>query len=242
MEFTVQNNNFLYSVSFTEEIAWIGLRDFSNGLNESLISLPLTVWQIVEHQRQQFNTYNQGQVPITENQFLTHAMGQEVASFSGHHYPHVNGSDFPANYPAENIQYTFPWQEGQIPNSWFTSQEVGEASCSEAENNLHQIISRAHSREQSELSIDNSNTTSFNDLENFDPAQYYGSTDMSTTPSMTTPSIEEGTAHNPIFLSDVPNTPVTVQPTQLPGRNERQKGFGNEIQNLPEYVIVTLFA
>ena len=64
---------------------------------------------------------------------------------------------------------------------------------------------------------------------------------MSTTPSMTTPSIEEGTAHNPIFLSDVPNTPVTVQPTQLPGRIERQRGFGNEIQNLPEYFIETLF-
>ena len=109
------------------------------------------------------------------------------------------------------------------------------------ENNLLQIVSRAHSREHSELSIDTGTTTSFNDLENFDPAQYYGSTDMSTTLSMTTPSIEEGTAHNPISLSDVPNTPVTVQSTQLPGRIERQRGFGNEIQNLPEYVIETLF-
>ena len=42
---------------------------------------------------------------------------------------------------------------------------------------------------------------------------------------MTTPSIEEGTAHNPCFLSDVSNTPVTVDPTQLPGRIERQKKF-----------------
>ena len=64
---------------------------------------------------------------------------------------------------------------------------------------------------------------------------------MSTTPSMTTPSIEEGATHNPIFLNDVPNTPVTVQPTQLPGRIERQRGFGNEIQYLPEYVIENLF-
>ena len=109
------------------------------------------------------------------------------------------------------------------------------------ENNLLQIVSRAHSRENSELSIDTSTTKSFNDPESFDPAQYYGSTDISTTPSMTTPSIEEGTAHTPIFLSDLPNTPVTVQPTQLPGRNERQRGFGNEIQNLPEYVIETFF-
>ena len=64
---------------------------------------------------------------------------------------------------------------------------------------------------------------------------------MSTTPSMTTLLIEEGTAHNPIFLIDVPNTPVTVQLTQLPCRIERQRIFGNEIRNLPEYVIEILF-
>ena len=64
---------------------------------------------------------------------------------------------------------------------------------------------------------------------------------MSTTPSMTTPSIQEGTPHNPISLSVVPNAPVTVQPTQLPGRIERQRGFGNAIQNLPECAIETLF-
>ena len=158
-------------------------------------------------------------------------MGHEVAVVSGHHYPHVKGSDFSANYVARIIQYTFPWEEGQIPNTWFTSPDVRQVSSPEVENNLLQIVSRAHSREHSELSNDTSTTTSFNDLKNFDPAQYYGSTDLSTTPSMTTPSIEEGTAQSPIFLSDVPNTPVTVQPTQLPGRIERQRGFGSEIQN-----------
>ena len=64
---------------------------------------------------------------------------------------------------------------------------------------------------------------------------------MSTTPSMTTHSIEEVRAHNPIFVSDVLNLPVTVKPTQLPDRTEQQMGFGNEIQKLPEYVIETLF-
>ena len=147
-------------------------------------------------------------------------MGHEVAVVSGHHYLHVKGSDFPSNHVTGNFQYTFPWEEGQIPNSWFTTPDVSQVSSPEVENNLLQIVSRAHSREHSELSIDTSTTTSFNDLENFDPAHYYGSTDMSTTPSMTTPSIEEGTAQKPIFLSDVPNTPVTVQPTQLPGRIE----------------------
>ena len=131
MEFTVQNNNLLYSFSVTEDFARIGVRDLSNGLYESLITLPITVWHIIEHQRQQFDTYHQGQVPITENQLGTHAMGHEVAVVSGHHCPHVNGSDFPANYVAGNFQSTFPWEEGQIPNSWFTTPEVGEVSSSE---------------------------------------------------------------------------------------------------------------
>ena len=50
----------------------------------------------------------------------------------------------------------------------------------------------------------------------FDPAQFYGTTEMSTTPSMTTPSIGVRTVHNPILLSDVTNTPVTVHSTQRP--------------------------
>ena len=206
-----------------------------------MITLSITVWHIFEHQRQQFDTYHQGQVPITDNQLGTHAMGHEVVVVSGHLYAHVNGSDFPANFVAGSIQYTFPWEEGHITNSWFTTPEVCQVSSPDVKNNLLQIVSRAHSREQSELSIDTSSTSSFNDLENFDPAQYYGSTDMSNTPSMTTPSIEERKTHNPIFLSDVPNTQVTVQPTQLPGRIERQRGFGNEIQNLTEFVIEILF-
>ena len=92
MEFTVQNFNILYSFSFTEEISLIGVRDLSNGLYESVITLPITVWHINEHQRQQFDTYHQVQVPVTENQLGTHAMGHEVAVVSGHHYPHVKGS------------------------------------------------------------------------------------------------------------------------------------------------------
>ena len=91
------------------------------------------------------------------------------------------------------------------------------------ENNLLQLVSRTHSREQSEFSVDTITISSFNYLEIVDPAQYSGSTDMSTTPSMTTPSIEARTAHYSIFLSDEPNNPVTLQPTQLPSRIERQQ-------------------
>ena len=197
----MQNNSLLYSVSFTKETARISIRDLSNGLYESVVTLPITVWHIIEHQRQQFDTYHQGQFPITENQLGTHAMGHEVAVISGHHYPHVNGRDFHDNFVAGSIQYTFPWEEGQIPNNWFNAPKTSQVSSPEQQS----------SSQQSELSDDTITTWSFNYLENFDPAQYYGSTDMSTTPSMTTPSIEDGTAHNPNFLTDeAPVTPISV--------------------------------
>ena len=221
MEFTVQNNSLLYSVSFTEETARISIRDLSNGLYESVVTLPITVWHIIEHQRQQFDTYHQGQVPITENQLGTHAIVHEVAVISGHHYPHVNGTDFPENYVAGSIQYTFPREEGQVPNNWFNTPETSQVSSTEPQNSLLQLVSNAGSSEQSELSLDTSTTRSFDDLKNFDPAQNYGSTDMSTTPSMTTPSIENGTAHNPIVLTDEAPTPISFWPTKPPATVER---------------------
>ena len=74
--------------------------------------------------RQQFDNYHRGQVPITENQLGTQAMGHEVAVISGKHYPHVARTEFPPNYVAGNLQYTFPWEEGQITNSWFSSSDI----------------------------------------------------------------------------------------------------------------------
>ena len=100
MEFTVQNNNLLYSVSFIEETARIEIRDLSNRLYESVIILPIIVRHVIEHQRQQFDTCHQGQVPITENLLGTHAMGHEVAAVSGHRIAHSKGKDFFSNYVA----------------------------------------------------------------------------------------------------------------------------------------------
>ena len=88
MEFTVQNNSLLYSFSFNEETARISIRDLSNGLYESVITLTITVWHIFENRRQQFDTYHQVHFPITENQLGSQAMGHEVSVISGHHYPH----------------------------------------------------------------------------------------------------------------------------------------------------------
>ena len=136
-------------------------------------------------------------------------MGHEVAVISGHHYLHVNGTDFSDNYVPGSIQYTYPWEEGQILDNCFNTPETSQLSIPEPQNSFVQIVSNAASSQQSELSVDTSTTWSFNDLENSDPAQYYDSTDMSTTPSMTNPSIEDGSAHNPIVLTDeAPVTPI----------------------------------
>ena len=172
------------------------------------------MWHIIEHQRQEFDIYHQGQVPITENQLGTQAMGHEVAVISGHHYPYIAGTEFLPNYVAGIFQYTFPWEEGQIPSSWFSSLDVNQIlSPVEESGNLLQTVS---SFDRSELSVDTS-TWSANVQQNFVPAQYYGSTDMLTTPTMTTPSIEDGTAHNPIFLTDKNSTTsISVQPTDPP--------------------------
>ena len=166
-------------------------------------------------------------------------MGHKVAVVSGHPYPHVAGTEFPPNYVAGNIQNTSPWEEGQIPNSWFSSPDVNHVWNSvEESGNLLQTVS---SFDGSELSVDTS-TWSANDQQNFDPTHYYGSTDMSTTPSITIPSIEDGTDHNPIFLTDKNSTTsISVQPTDPLVIFERSRPFGNEIQNLPNYVVRTLF-
>ena len=105
-----------------------------------------------------------------------------------------------------------------------------------------QIMSKAGSSEQSELSVGTSTTSSFNDLENFDPAKYYCSTDMLTTAPMTTHSIEYVKAHNPIVLFDeAPVTPISVRPTETPAIVERVRSCCKEIQNLSDYVVKTLF-
>ena len=118
-------------------------------------------------------------------------MGHEVAVISGHHYPHVNGTDFPDNYVAGSIQYTIQWEKGQIPNNWLNTPETSQSSSPEQQNSLVQIMSKAGSREQSELSVDTSTTWSIKIWKISIQLSFMVSTDMSTTPSMTNPSIED---------------------------------------------------
>ena len=151
---------------------------------------------------------------------------------------------FPTTTLLEAFSTHFRGRKDRFPTTGSIHQytETSQVSSPEPRNNLLQIVSNAGSSQQSELSVDNGTTWPFNDLENFDPAHYYGSTDMSTTPSMTTPSIEDGTAHNPIVLTDeAPVTPTSVRPKEPPAIVERYCPFGNEIQNLSGYVVRNLF-
>ena len=193
------------------------------------------MWHIIEQEQQQFDTYYQGQVPTTENQLKSHAMGHEIAVINGRHYPHVAGTEFPPNYVAGIIQYTFPWEEWQTPTSWFSSPDVNQILSSVEESG--KLLQTVSSVDGSELSIDTS-TGSIDDQQIFDPAQYYGSTDMSITSSMTTPSIEDGAAHHLVLLTDENSTnSISVQPTDPLAIFERSRPFGNGIQNLAEYVV-----
>ena len=199
------------------------------GSTTSFVTLLITVWHIIKHHRKHFDTFH-------------HAIGHEFAVISGYHYPHVNGTDFPDDYVARSIQYTFPWKEGHIPDNWFNKPETIQVTSPEQQNSLVQIVSNAASSQQSELRVDTSTTWSFNDLENLDPAQYYGSTDMSTTPSLKTPSIEVWTAHNRIVLTyEGPVNPISIRPTETPAIVEKVRLYGNEIQIVSDYVVRTLF-
>ena len=65
---------------------------------------------------------------------------------------------------------------------------------------------------------------------------------MSTALSLTTPSIEDVTSQNPIVMTDEdPVTPTSVRPTEHPAIVETVRPIGNEIQNLSDYVVRTLF-
>ena len=124
MKFRVRNNSLLYGFFRKGDCS-----DKQQRLIEwalwVFLTLPITVWDIID---QQFDTYHQRRVPITENSLGTHAIGHEVAVSSGHHYLHVDRSDFPDNYAARSIQYTIPWEEGQISNNWFNTPKTSQVS------------------------------------------------------------------------------------------------------------------
>ena len=89
MIFTVTNSNLIYSFSFTPEKVHIQINDTSNNLFMTCLEMPVEVLQIIEQQRQQFNTFHMSQVPLTENQLGSQQMSSEVAAESGHDLPDI---------------------------------------------------------------------------------------------------------------------------------------------------------
>ena len=222
MEFTVENNSLLCSFSFTEETARKIVRALSIGFYESVVTLPITVWQIIENQRQRFETNHQGRVPIRENQILNHAMGNDVALISVHHYPLFAVPQFCPCYVTAYIEITFSWERGKIPNAVFNTSESSQISSPEPDNNLLQIVSNVDNSEHSQLNID-TGSSFISNLEHFEPTQDYGSTEMFTIPSMSNRSIEQGTAGHTVFLTDEASSTTTfcVRPTEPPAIYER---------------------
>ena len=106
MRFTVTNSNLIYSFSFTPEKVHIQINDTSNNLFMTCLEMPVEVLQIIEQQRQQFNTFHMSQVPLTENQLGTQQMSSEVAAESGHDLPDI----FDANFVPGPINFNFPWE------------------------------------------------------------------------------------------------------------------------------------
>ena len=106
MIFTVTNSNLIYSFSFTPEKVHIQINDTSNNLFMTCLEMPVEVLQIIEQQRQQFNTFHMSQVPLTENQLGTQQMSSEVAAESGHDLPDI----FDANFVPGPINFNFPWE------------------------------------------------------------------------------------------------------------------------------------
>ena len=185
--------------------------------------------------------YYTGQVPITENQPGTQSMGHEIAVISG---PTIL-TLLEQNFRRTTSLATFNILSFGKKGKFLILVSLGRMQikfwvhwrCQES-GNLLQTVSGV---DGSELSIDTS-TCSANNQQNFDSAQYYGSTDRSTTPSRKTPSIKDGTAHSLILLTDENSTtPISVQQICPPVIFDRSRPFGNEIQNLPDYVLRTLF-
>ena len=138
MIFTVTNSNLIYSFSFTPEKVHIQINDTSNNFFMTCLEMPVEVLQIIEQQRQQFNTFHMSQVPLTENQLGTQQMSSEVAAESGHDLPNI----FDANFVPGPINFNFPWENyynGPYSPSVFDDlhmQGEGEMDNSDSEHEL----------------------------------------------------------------------------------------------------------
>ena len=113
MIFSVQNNNFMFSVEFSADLVQIEVRETVCGVFLAQMDIPIQVWHMVEMMRRDFSEHHITQVPPTENQLGEMQMMEEVAEHVGMNYPEIPDSRFVVQ-PVDD--FLFPWEEGSVDN------------------------------------------------------------------------------------------------------------------------------
>ena len=104
----MQNSNLMYSVEFSPNPVQIQVRETVSEVFLARMDIPIQVWHMVEAMRRDFNEYQMMQAPITENQFGTMQMMEEVSDHVGMNYPEIPDSRLVAQ-PVDDFH--FPWEE-----------------------------------------------------------------------------------------------------------------------------------
>ena len=92
----MQNSNLMHSVEFSTDLVQIQVRETVSGVFLARMDIPIQIWLMVEVMRRDLKEHHMMQVPITENQFGTLQMMEEVSDHVGKNYPEINDSRFVA--------------------------------------------------------------------------------------------------------------------------------------------------
>ena len=104
MILSVQNNNLMYSVEFSPDLAQIQVRETVSGVFLARMDIPIQVWHIVEVMRKDFNEHHMIHVPITENQPGTMQMMGENSDHVEMNHPEIPDSRFVAQ-PVDDFRF-----------------------------------------------------------------------------------------------------------------------------------------
>ena len=104
----------MFSVEFLTDLVQIQVRERVSGVLLARMDIPIKAWHMVEVMRRDFNEHYMTQVPITENQFGTMQLLEEVSEHVEMNYPEILGS----RYVAQPVgDFLFPWEEkGSVEN------------------------------------------------------------------------------------------------------------------------------
>ena len=96
------------------DLVQIQVRERVSGVFIAQMDIPIKAWHMVEVMRRDFNEHHMTQVPVTENQFRTMQLMEEVSEHVEMNYPEILGS----RYVAQPVgDFLFPWEEeGSVEN------------------------------------------------------------------------------------------------------------------------------